>query len=151
MTKLVRAASAALALPVVVALVTATAQAKGVTLIQQSSGATKSYAGVTMSLAGTTLRLRSADGRGVLVIHTGACTFVKSVKYCLPYAVTLTQSGRSHAIALDYGSVFFNLTGEEQTLPKSSDALAPHTVLVLFKTAHGTYVTAKGTLDEVRP
>jgi hypothetical protein len=35
-------------------------------------------------------------------------------------------------------------------LPLSSEMLAPRTVLVLLKTAHGTYVTVKGTLDEVK-
>jgi hypothetical protein len=128
----------------------AQAGAVGVTLIQQSDGTVKTYANVVMTLSGGTLTLRSADGRGTLQIRTGACSFVKSIRYCLPYAARLTQGKRSHAIALAYGSVFFNFTNSEQNLPHSSGGLAPHTVLLLLKTARGTYVTAKGRLDEVR-
>jgi hypothetical protein len=104
-----------------------------------------------MALAGQTLTLRTADGKGVLRIVTGACSFEKSVERCLPYSVTLTQGGNNHKIAISYGTVFLNLTNAAHQLPLSSDMLAPKTVLVLFKTAHGTYVTVKGRLDEAKP
>jgi hypothetical protein len=126
------------------------ASAKGVTLIQQANGTVKTYSNVYMAVAGQMLTLRSSDRKGTLTIATGACSFDKNVQRCLPYSVTLTQGGKTHKIALSYGTVFLNLTNEAHYLPRSSEMLAPRTVLVLFKTAHGTYVTIKGTLDEVK-
>src|SRR5579871_845392 len=128
----------------------AAASAKGVTLIQQSDGTVKTYSDVDVAVAGQMLTLRSSDRKGTLTIATGACSFDKNVQRCLPYAVTLTQGGRTHKIALSYGTVFLNLTNEAHQLPRSSEMLAPRTVLVLFKTAHGTYVTIKGTIDEMK-
>jgi hypothetical protein len=127
------------------------ASAKGVTLIAERSGKAKTYSNVNIALDRQTLTLRTADGKGILKIVTGACSFDNSVQRCLPYSVMLTQNGKTHPIAIDYGSVFLNLTNEAHHLPLSSDMLAPRTILVLFKTAHGTYVTSKGTVDEVKP
>jgi len=126
------------------------ASARGVTLIQESNGTVKTYSDVYMALAGQMLTLHSPDKKGTLRILTGACSFDKSVEHCLPYSVTLTQAGKTHKIAISHGSVFLNITNEARHLPLSSDILAPRTVLVLFTTAHGTYVTVKGTLDEVK-
>jgi len=36
-------------------------------------------------------------------------------------------------------------------MPASSEELAPRTVLALWRTVRGTYVTIKGTIDEVQP
>jgi hypothetical protein len=126
------------------------ASARGVTLIQESNGTVKTYSDVYMALAGQVLTLYSPDQKGTLRILTGACSFDKSVERCLPYSVTLTQGSKTHKIAISHGTVFLNLTNEAHHLALSSDMLAPRTVLVLFKTAHGTYVTVKGTLDEVK-
>ena len=131
-------------------LAPAAAGAKGVTLIQESNGTVKTYSDVYMAVAGQMLTLRSSDKKGTLTIATGACSFDKNVQRCLPYSVILTQNGNTHKIALSYGTVFLNLTNEAHYLPRSSEMLAPRTLLVLFKTAHGTYVTIKGTLDEVK-
>jgi hypothetical protein len=124
---------------------------KGVVLVQQSDGAVKTYSDVYILLTGQTLTLRTSDRKGTLTVVTGACSFDKEVQRCLPYAVRLTQNGKTHRIAIDYGTLFLNTGAAPQHLPLSSEMLAPHTVLVLFKSAHGTYVTAKGTLDGVRP
>jgi hypothetical protein len=128
----------------------APARARGVTLIQESNGTVKTYSNVYMDLAGQMLTLRSPDKKGTLRILTGACSFYESVERCLPYSVTLAQGGKTRKIAISHGTVFLNVTNEAHRLPLSSDMLAPRTVLVLFKTAHGTYVTVKGTLDEVK-
>jgi hypothetical protein len=125
--------------------------AKGVTLVQLRSGTVKSYSDVDMRLGNQTLTLQTADRRGKLTITTGACSFAKEIERCLPYAVTLTQDGASRALSLAYGTVFLNLASVSHRLPFSSEELAPKTALVIFKTSHGTYVTAKGTLDEVKP
>jgi hypothetical protein len=126
------------------------ANAKGVALVQQSDGTVRTYSNVDMRMAGQTLTLRSADRKGMLRIASGACSFIQDVERCLPYAVTLTQNGKTHQIVISHGTIFLNLTNTAHHLPLSSDMLAPRTVLVLLKTAHGTYITAKGTLDEVK-
>jgi hypothetical protein len=124
--------------------------AEGVTLVQQRDGNVKTYANVFMILRGQTLIVRSADGKGVLRIMSGACSFAGRIQRCLPYSLLLTQAGRTRTIALAYGSVYLNLMNEPGRMPFSSEALAPHTALVLLKTARGTYVMVKGTLDEVK-
>ncbi len=127
----------------------AAANAKGVTLVQQSNGNVKTYSNVFMALHGQRLTLRSADRKGVLEILTGACSFTQEVRRCLPYAVMLTQHGRTRTIALAYGTVYLNLMRSAGRLPMSSRMLAPRTALVLLKTVRGTYITVKGALDEV--
>jgi hypothetical protein len=124
--------------------------ARGVTLIQQSNGTVKTYSNVYIVLRGQVLTLRSADNASVLRIMTGACSFAKNVQRCLPYSAFLTHGGKTRAIAISYGTVYLNLASEPNALPSSSEMLAPRTVLVLLKTARGTYVTVKGSIDEVK-
>jgi len=128
-----------------------TANATGVTLIQQADGSVRTYLDVNVQLTGQTLRLQSADKKGVLKVVNGACSFIGSIEHCLPYAVTLTQDGKTRQIAILHGSVFLNLTHASQRMPASSEELAPRTVLALWRTVRGTYVTIKGTIDEVQP
>lgn len=127
-----------------------TASAKGVTLVQQADGSVRTYVDVTIRMVGQTLWLRSADEKGVLKIVTGACSFTGAIERCLPYAVTLIQNGKSRRIAILHGTVFVNLSSGAQRMPLSSQELAPRTILALWHTVRGTYVTIKGTLDEVR-
>jgi len=142
----------AYACAVLAVLVTASpASAKGVTLIQQKDGTVKTYANTDIRLVGQTLTLRSNDGKGVLTVTTGACSFAREIERCLPYTVTLAQGGERHKIGVSYGNVLLNLTDTEHHLSLSSDALAPHTALVLIKTEHGTYITVKGSIDGVKP
>ncbi len=128
----------------------ATASATGVTLIQQADGSVRTYLDVTVRLAGETLTLQSADKRGVLKVVNGACSFMGAIEHCLPYAVTLTQDGKTRQIAILHGTVYLNLTHASQRMPASSEELAPRTVLALWRTVRGTYVTIKGTIDEVQ-
>jgi hypothetical protein len=127
------------------------ASAKGVTLIQRADGSVRTYVDVNIRLSGQTLWLRSADRKGVLKIVTGACSFVGAVQRCLPYAVALIQDGKTRPIAISHGTVFLNLSSTAQRLPLSSEQLAPRTILALWRTVRGTYVTIKGNLDEVDP
>jgi len=145
-----RLAIACLALAATGLVAAPRADAAGVTLIQLSNGKVQTYSDVHMALAGETITLRTADGKGTLRVAMGACSFDKNIERCLPYSAMLTQNGKTHKITLAYGTVFLNVTNEAHRLSLSSDELAPHTILVLLKTAHGTYVTAKGTLDEAR-
>jgi hypothetical protein len=125
------------------------ASAKGVTLVQQADGTVRTYVDVNIRLSGQTLWLRSADRKGVLRIINGACSFVGAIQRCLPYAVALIQDGKTRQIAILHGTVFLNLSNTAAHLPLSSDELAPRTILALWRTVRGTYVTIKGKLDEV--
>jgi hypothetical protein len=127
------------------------ASAKGVTLIQQVDGSVHTYIDVNIRMTGQTLWLRSADREGVLKIGTGACSFVGGIQRCLPYAVALIQDGKTRQIAILHGTVFLNLSNTAQHLPFSSEELAPRTILAMWRTVRGTYVTIKGKLDEVDP
>jgi len=124
--------------------------AEGTTRIQQSDGTIHVYRDVRIRLTGQTLWIHSADHKGVLEVTTGACSFVRDVQRCLPFAATLRQHGKTHEIALDHGTVFLNLTDAMQYLPRSSEGIGPRQILVLLHTMHGTYVTVRGTLDEVK-
>jgi hypothetical protein len=125
------------------------ASAKGVTLVQQADGSVNTYIDVNMRLAGQTLWLQTADKQGVLKIVSGACSFTGAIERCLPYAVTLIQNGKTRQIAILHGTVFLNLSNTAQRLPLSSEELAPRTILALWRTVRGTFVTIKGELDEV--
>ncbi len=127
-----------------------TASAKGVTLVQQADGSVQTYLDVTINMVGQTLWLQTADKKGVLKIVNGACSFAGAIERCLPYAVTLIQNGSSRRIAILHGEVYLNLSADAQRMAMSSQELAPHTILALWRTVRGTYVTIKGTLDEVR-
>jgi hypothetical protein len=127
------------------------ASAKGVTLVQQADGSVHTYIDVNIRLSGQTLWLRSADRKGVLKIGNGACSFVGAIQRCLPYTVALIQDGKTRQIAILHGTVFLNLSRTAQRLPLSSEELAPRTILALWRTVRGTYVTIKGSLDEVAP
>jgi hypothetical protein len=127
------------------------ASAKGVTLIERADGSVHTYVDVNIRLSGQTLWLRSADRKGVLKIVNGACSFMGAVQRCLPYAVALIQDGKTRQIAISRGTVFLNLSNAAQRLTNSSEELAPRTILALWRTVRGTYVTIKGKLDEVDP
>jgi hypothetical protein len=127
------------------------ASAKGVTLVQQADGSVRTYVDVNIRLSGQTLWLRSADRKGVLKIGNGACSFIGAIQRCLPYTVALIQDGKTRQIAILHGTVFLNLSKKAQHLPLSSEELAPRTVLALWRTVSGTYVTIKGSIDEVAP
>jgi hypothetical protein len=128
-----------------------TASAKGVTLVQQADGSVHTYIDVNIRLSGQTLWLRTADRKGVLKIGNGACSFVGAIQRCLPYSVALIQDGKTRQIAILHGTVFLNLSRTAARLPLSSEDLAPRTILALWRTVRGTYVTIKGSLDEVTP
>jgi hypothetical protein len=127
------------------------ASAKGVTLIERADGSVRTYVDVNIRLSGQTLWLRSADQKGVLKIVNGACSFIGAIQRCLPYAVALIQDGKTRPIAISHGTVFLNLSKTAQRMPLSSEPLAPRTILALWRTVRGTYVTIKGKLDEVDP
>jgi hypothetical protein len=127
------------------------ASAAGITRVQQSDGSVQIYRDVRMSLTGETLWIKSADRQGALEIVGDACFFVGQLQRCLASAVTLHQHGRTRSISLDRGTVYLNLTDEAHRLRHSSRLLPAHNVLVSLHTIHGTYVSVRGTLDDVKP
>ncbi|HTU69118.1 MAG TPA: hypothetical protein VMF11_02265 [Candidatus Baltobacteraceae bacterium] len=126
------------------------AYANGVVRVQQSDGSVRDYPQVRMAWTGQTLWLHSADGKGVLQITTGACSYAGSVLRCLPYSITLHQSGKKHPIAIANGTVYINLSGKTGHVPYSSRPIGPHGLMVAIKTQHGTFITVRGHLDEVK-
>ena len=127
------------------------ATAHGVTRLEQSDGVVHAYANVELRLVGETLWVTSPDRRGALEIAGGACSFTGGLQRCLPYALTLHQAGRTHAIGIDRGTVYVNLTPVTLALRRSSELLAPRGVLVAVHTVHGTSISIRGMLDAVKP
>ncbi|HUA09038.1 MAG TPA: hypothetical protein VMA98_07155 [Candidatus Acidoferrales bacterium] len=126
------------------------ARAAGVVRIQQKDGSVREYPQSRMAWNGSTLWLHSADGKGVLQITTAACTYIDNLVRCLPYLVVLHQGGANHKIAIDHGTVYMNFTSDPEQMPYSSQKLGANGLLVTIETQHGTYVTARGSLDEVK-
>jgi hypothetical protein len=147
-TSILRLGLGALGLSVAFGAAGLRADAEGVTRIQQSDGTVQVYRDSHLRLVGKTLWITSADHRGRLQVVNGACSFAGELQRCLTDAVTLHQHGRTHDIAIDHGTVYLNLSDAAQVLPHSGQQLAPRNVLVAFRTAHGTYVSVRGALDE---
>jgi len=126
------------------------AVAEGTTRIQQADGTTQIYHHVMMRMSGATLSLRSSDRQGMLEVTSGACTYLGGLQRCLPYKTIYHDHGTAHTIALEHGTVYTNMTGDAVRLPHSGDRLGPHEVMVLLHTIRGTYVSVKGTLDQLK-
>lgn len=126
------------------------ALANGVVRVQQSDGSVRQYPQTAMRWTGQTLWLHSADGKGVLEITTAACSDANNLVRCLPYAITLHQSGAKHPIAVANGTIYMNFSHESHHVPYSSESLASHHLLVAIRTQRGTYITVRGNVDEVK-
>lgn len=127
-------------------LSTSVALASGTVRVQQVNGSVQTYPNSTFVVEGKTLRLTTADKKGTLVITDAACSFDGKLMRCLPYNVILKQGG-SYQIPLRSGTIYYNPTGQVQTLSYSSSQIGPKGVLGTMHTVHGTYVTITGTLD----
>jgi hypothetical protein len=125
------------------------AQAKGTARIEQSDGSSQTYSDVDIRVSNKTLRLTSADGKGVLVIDRAACSYVGDILRCLPYSMTLDQGGGAHPLDFAGGTVYLNLTTDKQQMPSSSAQLPPHGILLAIQTKIGTLITLSGLMDEV--
>ena len=145
-----RSSAATLATLLAFGLISATANARGTTRVQQADGSVQTYTNVEMQIFGATLRLRSSDRKATLEVASSACSLMGEVQRCLPYATTLRQHGATHTIELEHGTVYLNLSGETQSMRHTSQTLAPHEVLLLLHTTRGTIVSAEGTLDDAK-
>jgi hypothetical protein len=126
------------------------AWANGVVRVQQTDGSVRQYPQTAMRWNGQTLWLHSADGKGVLEITTAACSDADNLVRCLPYAITLHQSGAKRPIAVEHGTIYMNFSSEAHRVPYSSELLGAHHLLVAVRTQHGTYITVRGNVDEVK-
>ena len=126
----------------------AAASAKGSARVQESDGTVREYQGVVIRVIDhRAVSITSADGKGTLVVIKGACSFAGNLERCLPYRIVLEQSGRRHSIDFRRGTEYLNRTGDPQQLPFSSAHVPPHGILLSLETAHGTFVTVRGTVD----
>ena len=132
-----------------VTLHAAAARATGTLQINDGDGANNTYTGVTVNVFSGSLFVTSADGKGTLVVNRAACSYQGKIIVCLPTSVILVQKGTSNALALTTGTVYLNYTGEAQPLALSSEKLPAHAVLLSFRTASGTYVSLRGTIDKL--
>jgi hypothetical protein len=126
------------------------AWANGVVRVQQTDGSVREYPQTAMRWNGQTLWLHSADGKGVLEITTAACSDADNLVRCLPYAITLHQSGAKRPIAVEHGTIYMNFSSEAHHVPYSSELLGAHHLLVAVRTQHGTYISVRGNVDEVK-
>jgi hypothetical protein len=126
------------------------AWANGLVKVQQSDGSVREYPQTAMRWNGQTLWLHSADGKGVLEITTAACSDANNLVRCLPYAITLHQAGAKRPIAVQRGTIYMNFSSEGHHVPYSSELLRAHHLLVAIRTKHGTYITVRGDVDEVK-
>jgi hypothetical protein len=132
------------------AIATGTARANGVVRVQQSDGSVREYPQTAMRWTGQTLWLHSADGKGILEITTAACSDTGNLVRCLPYSMTLHQSGAKRPIAVANGTIYMNFSVAAHHVPYSSELLKAHHLLVALRTQHGTYITVRGDVDEVK-
>src|ERR1700733_1336061 len=123
--------------------------AKGTVRIDQSDGAIQSYRGSIIRIVGDTIRVFSPDNRDTLIISHAACNYVGEIRRCLPYRLALRRHGTDHTIGFDHRPVYFNPSAAAQPLPRSSMQLPPNGVLVFVRTARGTSIAVRGTIDKV--
>lgn len=125
------------------------AAATGTMRIQQADGSIQVYDNVKIRVSQQKLRITSADGKGTLVISKAACNFVGKLMVCLPYTLTIEQSGKSTPLDFYSGTVYLNTGDVNTTLPRSSTQVPPNGIVFAMKSQIGTIVTLTGKLDEV--
>jgi hypothetical protein len=127
----------------------ASVQAAGTVTIQHNDGTVNTYDDVAIKIIHDALYLTSADGQGTIVINRAACSYQGQTLVCFPTGVTLVQSGSSKPVDLASGTIYANMTDEEQQLPLSSIKLPPHSILLSISTKRGTYINLSGAVDKV--
>ena len=132
------------------AIASSPASAKGTVRVQEPNGTVEIYTDVTLrSIKHNALYVTSSDGKGLLVIDQGACSYVGSILRCLLQDVTLDQSGTKRNLHMEQGTIYANLTDGPLTLPLSSEVVPPKGVVMALRSPYGTYISLKGTIDEV--
>lgn len=130
---------------------TSVASAKGVTRIQQANGVVQYYpdSRITYKKDDRTLKITSADGKGVMIVDQAACSYVNTLYRCYLTSVSyIGADGQKHAIDFERGTAYANLTADTLTLPYSSKTVPPDGVIISMKTMRGTYISVTGTIDK---
>jgi len=125
----------------------APAGAYGTARVQQPDGSVQIYEHVSMVYSDQHLTITSADGKGVLVISKGACSYIGRLQRCFPYEMYLDQNGQ-HPLDFEHGTVYYNPTGDMLTLPYSTTQIPPKGIICSIKTKAGTYISIHGKLDK---
>jgi hypothetical protein len=125
------------------------ALAAGTVTIQHSDGNVDSYPNSPIHIIHDALYITSSDGKGTLVINRAACYYQGNVMTCLPTSVALVQAGNTKKVDLQTGTLYLNLTDQNQQLPLSSTQLPPHSIMFSFSTLIGTVVNVSGAIDKV--
>jgi hypothetical protein len=146
-----RAALAAGALALVLALGTSIASAEGTVRINQHDGSVQTYGNSVIRLAGDTVRVFSPDNHDTLIVSHAACSYVGEIQRCLPYRIALRRNHVDHPIGFDHGTVYLNLGSTAESLPRSSAQIPPNGIVVFLRTARGTSIAVHGTIDKVTP
>lgn len=123
--------------------------AKGTLTIVQSGGHTDVYDDVTINVIHGTLYLTSADAKSTIAIRRAACSYQEKLMVCLLTKATLIQQGEVSPLDFQRGTAYVNSTDDYQPLVLSSTKVAPHSILVTFRTERGTYVSLSGRIDKV--
>jgi len=123
--------------------------AHGTLTVQKVNQPTQTYPNVRIVVAHKTLRVTSADGKGTLVFDKAACSYAGELQMCLPYDCTLVQGGGSSPINIQKGTLYANLTDQDQPLSNSSIRLPPRGILFSLTTKIGTILNLTGVIDEV--
>jgi hypothetical protein len=142
------AAFAALSVAFVLAAATG-ARADGTITIQHVDQSADTYPGAAIKVIHNTLNITSPDGKGTLIITQAACSYQKEVKVCLPTAVSLVQAGGVHALNLQRGTLYVNMTDSMQWLPNSATQLPPRGIVMSLLSGKGTYINLVGKIDKV--
>jgi hypothetical protein len=130
-----------------VAVVPSFALATGTARIQQSDGDVKVYKNVRISIEHQQLKLTSADGVGTFVISRAGCFKVDKLVRCYPSDAVLNQHGQTLPVTIVDGTAWLNPTTSKAQVPNSSTQLAPHGLMMSFKTKRGTFVSLTGVVD----
>ncbi len=150
MTKLgmhLRAAWIPLVIALAVGASASQARASGTVFVQHGPGDRTEYTGVHFSIGKYTLKITSPDRKGVLVISIVGCEKQGDVHRCLPGGAEYRANGAIRAINITGGTLYFNMTKQEQHLALSSTQVAARGVVFAFHTAHNTFVSGSATID----
>jgi hypothetical protein len=148
MTVLLKIVAAVLAIACFI-LVPGTARATGTISIHRQNGASNSYNDVEIRIFSGSLFLTSDDGNGTIVVTQAACSYQGKIMVCLPIAAALVQEGESDALNLKNGTIYLNYSDAAQPLSRSSAKVPAKSILVSLTLNDGTFITARGKIDEV--
>ena len=126
------------------------AVATGTARIQQPDGDVKTYKNVRIAIEHKQMKLTSADGVGTFVISRAACSPVEKLVRCYPYNAVLRQHGTTLPITIVEGTAWLNPGTNKGQLPNSTTPIAPHGVILSFRTKRGTYVSVNGVVDVMK-